>query len=545
MTALERNDSCTLAAGTVVTSDYLPWARVLAGSFMRRHPGARFVVAVLDEPDPALLRADDAFELLRPADIGLGGAEFGWMATIYDGFELSCAVKPWLLRTLLSGADAALYLDADILVLDDLAAVAEQAAAAGLVLSPHTLEPLPDDGLFPNDDTFLRAGQFNAGFIAVGRSGGAFLDWWAARLSRDCIVERRPEGMRFVDQRWLDLARNYFDAAVLRDPGANVAYWNLGTRELELDAAGGAYRVGGVPVRFMHFSGFDPAHPDVLSKHQGTPARVDPRRSPALQQLCRRYAALLAGAGLSVQTGGRAPFSELPGPIRLTPVVRAALRRALIDAERAGEAPALDPLDPGAAAALRAWLTEASGAGRASRYLRALHASQPGMAAAFAQVPGADEERLATWALTDGVRLGVVPAPFAPSRAPVRLDGVRSFVVLVRAEEIARDATILRGLGTVFGAGDDLTLVIWAPGLEPDELVGLLAAQGLDGPGAPDMLGVVEDVPAEGFSGQVHALLTAEPVDPALALVPVATDAGTLRALVDAAGGGHAATLAA
>ena len=47
---------------------------------------------------------------------------------------------------------------------------------------------------------------------------------------------------------------------VLRDRGANVAYWNLDTRALEHGPDG--YTVDGEPLRFMHLSGFDPSDPD-------------------------------------------------------------------------------------------------------------------------------------------------------------------------------------------------------------------------------------------------------------------------------------------
>src|SRR5205807_9290236 len=120
---------------------------VVSESFVRHNPAARFTVLVLDDPKPDQLREGDRFELIGPEDVGLAAAEYGWMATIYDGFELSCALKPWLLRFLLKDADAALYLDSDILVCSSLADIARRASANGLVLSPHTLEPPPDDGL--------------------------------------------------------------------------------------------------------------------------------------------------------------------------------------------------------------------------------------------------------------------------------------------------------------------------------------------------------------------------------------------------------------
>ena len=51
---------------------------------------------------------------------------------------------------------------------------------------------------------------------------------------------------------------------VVRDPGVNVGYRNLGERALERQ--GDSYTVNGAPLRFFHFSGFDPARPYALSR---------------------------------------------------------------------------------------------------------------------------------------------------------------------------------------------------------------------------------------------------------------------------------------
>ena len=290
----------TFAAGTVVTSDRLPWARVLADSFAAHHPGVRFVVVVLDEPAPEQLRGDDRFELVRAAQIGLGAFELGWMSAIYSGFELSCAVKPWLLCFLLRDADAALYLDSDILVTASLAAVAERAACHGVVLTPHKLAPPALNGREPIEDNLLRLGQFNAGFLAVGRDGIPFLDWWGDRLRRECVDWSEHEPRRFVDQRWLDLTVNYFPVHILREPGANVAYWNVADRPVERGPDG--YTAAGQPLLFLHFSGFEPTRPEVFSKHAvsaGAPS------TPALLDLTRDYAVRLAEAGLG--SAGAAP----------------------------------------------------------------------------------------------------------------------------------------------------------------------------------------------------------------------------------------------
>jgi Glycosyl transferases group 1/Glycosyltransferase Family 4 len=391
------------AAGTVVTSDYLPWARVLARSFADHNPGAAFTVLVLDDPKPDHLRDDDSFELVGPQDVAIDPVTYRWMATIYDGFELSCALKPWLLRHLLVDADAALYLDSDILVCGSLEHIARRAHDNGLVLSPHRLEPPPADGLQPDEDTFLRLGQFNGGFLAVGPDGGAFLDWWGQRLVHDCVHHGDADPLRFVDQRWLDLTVNYFEVDVLRDRGANVAYWNLDTRALEHGPDG--YTVDGSPLKFVHLSGFDPSEPGRLTKH---PARVEANHSPALERICREYAAALIDAGVQPRTA-RSQTPTLASSIVLTPAIKGALRAVFRDAA--------DAPDPRAAADVLAWLQAPVTRRGTSRYLMGLHASHAAVRREFAQVPGDDEPRYQGWAAAQGAAMGLTLP--APAQAPV------------------------------------------------------------------------------------------------------------------------------
>jgi hypothetical protein len=401
-------DAIAIRAGTIVTGDYLPWARTLARSFAEHHPGVPFTVAVLGDCDRAALRDDEPFECAAPADLGLDGSEYAWMAAIYDNFELSCAMKPWLLRRLIADADVAMYLDSDILVCGPLTDLARRAHSDGIVVCPHLLEPPPDDGRFPNEDTILQSGQLNGGFVAIGRESPDFLEWWQRRLRRECRAFGAQNPQRFVDQRWLDLAVNYFDITPVRDRGANVAYWNLATRRLVHD--GDRYRVDGEPLLFMHFSGFDPARPEVLSKHLGPHPRIQPSQNPALARLCAEYCERLALAGLS--SGGQvAPAPILADGLPLTGPVRQALRAALIQAEATDGAAVPDARDP---SALIGWLATPVTGGGVSRYLAALRAATTALADAFPRVPGADEPRYLAWAAAEGVARGLVPRALAP-----------------------------------------------------------------------------------------------------------------------------------
>ncbi len=153
------------------------------------------------------------------------------------------------------------------------------------------------------------------------------LDWWSERLATDCLVA--PERGYFVDQRWMDLAPGLIPRlAILRDEGYNVAYWNLPSREVTRD--GERYTVNGRPLRFFHFSGYDPDHPDRLSKHQD---RIDlggpiPCCASSATATARRLAARgprgLAHAALRL--GTRSPTARRSTPPRAPPTARGSRR---------------------------------------------------------------------------------------------------------------------------------------------------------------------------------------------------------------------------
>jgi glycosyltransferase involved in cell wall biosynthesis len=255
---------------TIIARNYVAHARVLAESFRAFHPTGTCSVLVIDDPTGFIDPAEEPFELLTIGEIDLPDPER--MAAWYDVMELSTAVKPWLLRHLLERpeVDSVAYLDPDIRIFASLEEIERRAQRHDVVLTPHFDKPLPRDGRKPSEEDILIAGTYNLGFIALraGETADSLLDWWSERLETHCLNE--PEVGRFVDQRWIDLAPGLWsNIDVLRDPAFNVAYWNLPTRRLE-DDDGGGYRVDGRPLRFFHFSGFDPRRPEELSRHQNT-----------------------------------------------------------------------------------------------------------------------------------------------------------------------------------------------------------------------------------------------------------------------------------
>jgi hypothetical protein len=273
---------------------------VLAESLTATNDGSRLVALLLDDPDRAL--RDEPFDIVRPDELALDSSEFRTMASIYDGLELSCAMKPWAIEHALALDDAVLYLDSDVEVFASLALLLELAREHSLVLTPHLTEP-PPLALEPGEEaTRLAGGVYNNGFLGVSRAARPFLEWWRSRLARHCLNDL-ANGF-FVDQRWVDLAPALFPFHALHDPGANVAPWNLITRRVEETADG--YLVDGVPLRFFHFSGFDPERPYLLSKWLLPSPHTLLSEHPPLVRICREYARKLMEAGY--RDAGRIPY---------------------------------------------------------------------------------------------------------------------------------------------------------------------------------------------------------------------------------------------
>ena len=393
---------------TICTQSYLAYAAVLAESLAQHHGGLRLAVLVTDA-DASTKLAFDA-DLILPTDLPLGDPdEYHRMATIYDVVELATALKPWVFQYFLDrSGEPVVYLDPDIQVFAPLHDIGELAAKHGIVLNPHTTQPLPRDGKMPSERELLIAGTYNLGFLAVGPAGRPFLDWWAERLRRDCL--NAVEDGLFVDQRWIDLVPSYFDHAVLRDPGCNVAYWNLPTRRVEQNGSG--YLVDGVPLRFFHFSGFSPDTPHLLSKHQMGEPRIRLEDHPALASLCREYAQLLRRHGYARYSRIPYRYDMTATGMRLTRSLRRIYRDELLLQEAQGRAPSMpDPFTAaGAERLLEMWREPFSAEyPKVTRYMHALYRGNSELHDAFPHVPGRDADRYASWLRAGGVVEEPVP----------------------------------------------------------------------------------------------------------------------------------------
>jgi hypothetical protein len=307
---------------------------VLAESFRAHHADSAFFVLLVDG-SPQEVSAGQGFEILTPADVGIDGDELARRATMYSTQGLVASMKPLLLLELLSRVpDPVVLLDADGLVCGDLGPVAALAEEHSLVLSPHSLQPHPLDGEDGPEQIILRAGVMNAGLLGVGVGARAFLRWWAERTARRCVFDEERGLM--LAQTWLTLAVALFDHHVLRDPGCNVAGWNLQGRDVEWVEE--KPTIEGGPLRHFHFAGsFDPEQPGrltTIAAHERWWPALSER--PGTARLADLYADWLTRQGHREASARIPDHARTPGGSRIEPWMRASYREALMDAEHGG-----------------------------------------------------------------------------------------------------------------------------------------------------------------------------------------------------------------
>lgn len=314
------------AVCTIVAHNYVAQARVLARSLTALHPDIQFFTLIVDgdEDDRSLLGLG---AVVLPGDLGIASETLDSMRAIYDVMEYATALKPAMLMHMhRGGAPSATYFDPDIRVFAPLDDIFAMAAATGLVLTPHTLEPLPRDGKKLTESDIMQAGIYNLGFISTGPRGYRFLAWWHDHLVTDAVVDLASA--LFTDQRWIDWAPAIESPVILRDAGLNAAYWNLHEREIRFED--GRWYAGAVPLRFFHFSGYDPARPWLLSKHMGTVPRTLLSDKDDLRRLCDDYGAELTELGHVTLRQQRYRNDTTPDGLRLVPAVRRLYRDSVL-----------------------------------------------------------------------------------------------------------------------------------------------------------------------------------------------------------------------
>lgn len=244
---------------TSICMNYLPKALVLGKSLKKNNKDIKFYVMLVEREIPAdwPKEANDIIDKVILAK-DLGFEDFDKFIFKHSIVEASTAIKGAALVYLLENeSDKVVYIDPDIKTYKSLDELSEILDNNDIILTPHLTIPEKNEIDIQNNELCaLQHGVYNLGFVAVRNSeeGMNFARWWKSRLELYCYDDI-PRGI-FTDQRWVDLAPAYFNVYILKNPGYNMAPWNLSTRKLELKGEKIIVNKNSELV-FFHYSGFD------------------------------------------------------------------------------------------------------------------------------------------------------------------------------------------------------------------------------------------------------------------------------------------------
>jgi FkbM family methyltransferase len=437
-------DTVAVTACTVASLRQLPSVRVLAKSFADHHPGATCHALLVDCDRDTLAdlgelgRIAEGARFVLPADIGISDQELARLRTAFGPEDLCAVLRPRLMRWLVTSAHTSgpvLHVDPSVLVLGPIVApVLAGLVEHSLVLVPRVLLPLPEDGLRPDAADLRTSGLFDPALVAVNRGADGFLAAWAEHALRD-----PADADAFLAEAAV-LLRHH----VLRDPGIGLSVWNAGQRPLVADEHG-AVTVSGVPLRTVHFAGFDVNRPWLLSSSVAERPRVLLSEHRLLARLCSAYVTALTAA---TQPGDPTPPVQRIGSSTLPSGLRARYRDAWLAAERGGTE--IPPAMPAGPVEFLEWACAADTVPGSTRWSASVWQDDPALRRRFPDPFGVDADGFREWCAGSGVSSGALP-PEAVPRTPdtdTRLTDQLGVSVLGdnRVAELLRAAATASGL---------------------------------------------------------------------------------------------------
>ena len=282
---------CAFSTGTM---SYIPFIKTLAKSFKKYHPDWDFYYFILDYNDENIKGTEDFFISKSIACLSIPNLSSFLMK--YDLLEASTGVKPFCFSYLFDklGYKYVTFFDADIKVFSSMEETFKELENASMILVPHMLSPINEDGKTVSNLGISLAGSYNLGFTAMKNCNDSciFLKFWKEMLEKHCYLDVH-NGTQ-VDQKWCEFAPSFINGVkILKDIGLDVSYWNLHERKvvrkgINLYVSDSTVKNSKLkPLKFYHFSGIDFSDPSIFSKHQNRIVMSD--QGPTMKGLFSEY----------------------------------------------------------------------------------------------------------------------------------------------------------------------------------------------------------------------------------------------------------------
>ena len=238
---------------TIITRDYLPYAKTILSSLQRFDSQVRLHVLIVGE-NVTLKHSGLFVHTLNEVtnNVAIGDRIVLKYNNENSKDQLRWSLKPVFINFLFSqGYEKVIFTDPDTYYFSDFGFLFDELNCQGILLSPHWRGKSPTMDHVNFDLQFVE-GLYNAGFVGVHKNSKDAMDWWAKCCLHRC--EKSQTLGHYVDQTYLNLLPIYFDnVSVLKHQGCNVAGWNISycKRVKENDTA----KINNQwPVVFIHFA---------------------------------------------------------------------------------------------------------------------------------------------------------------------------------------------------------------------------------------------------------------------------------------------------
>lgn len=231
----------------ICSEEYLDYYNVLYESLKKYAPDCDQILYYIGEKDPEkfnVVNISDLYEKCNPS---------------YNKLERICSLRATVvLNAFKLGYDAVVFTGAKVEFFDDPFKLTDSLKVIqdpnNAVVTPHILEPLPEDGKFPSNASVSFTGHISTDVVSFRNCPEIikFLEWQDEIMRNNCKTTQHT----YLDQSWLNFLPFFVDdVLILRDPAYNVAYWNYEQRGIK-------YLV------CFQYSGLNLDNPEIISTHQ-------------------------------------------------------------------------------------------------------------------------------------------------------------------------------------------------------------------------------------------------------------------------------------
>jgi glycosyltransferase involved in cell wall biosynthesis len=324
------------AGFTIVPYESIPYAEVLAFSFIRHHPDAQFFIVVLDYSIKVPKSNISGVTYLTSQDLMRFVPDYLHLVVALDRAHLIQYLQPRVAEHLAENFQILFCMEPKVNVYSPLAEMTELLDQSEISVVPRRLTPFIQDGLSPSEEEVLKHGFYSSGVMGINCESMKFIDWWK---SVNALTEQLSYRTGFG---FLDSAVPFFKSSICNSPNYGLAYWNLDERDLLLENQ--VWKIGNSDLAYAYFDEFDVRYPYWVSNNVASDPRIRVSSSDILRLFYSSYSEEVIKfrrpvSDLPVKDIGD-DFYEwdvlIPG-VGVTPGVRHVFRNELLNSKKTGD----------------------------------------------------------------------------------------------------------------------------------------------------------------------------------------------------------------